>query len=502
MRAARAQAVSGKSTSKTGVCHKHHGSPFFPGRLFLFVLILLISTKVTYAQTDSIPVSYVYIDSITMEGNRKTRAALILRELEFAPGDSLKTADLAAALERNGLRLMNLGIFNTARINVQRWDLATQHISLHITLIETWFVYPVPLFELADRNFNVWWKEFNRSLKRVNYGIDWTQLNLTGNADNLKAKTQFGYSNKYELRYSRSNINRDQTIGMDFGVSYSRSHEVAYATEGNKLRFTVNPDIWQIIQLSAGGSVLWRPKLFTTHRFTVEYRALSVADSIAGFFNPDYFLNGSTRQRHLSLLYNVSFDYRDIRPYPLSGWLFVAELRQNGLLPGDNLHIFRAYVEMARYFPFWDKRLSLETVFRGRTSLPRSKPPYNNNQALGYGGSFVRGYEYYVADGLDFGLLKTAFHIQAFSRTFNLGKFMPLDAFRSLPLKVYLSFNSDFGYANDPHYANLNPLANHLLWGYGLGIDIVAYYDKTARFEWSWNDRGESGFFLRINTGF
>ncbi|MBK7940168.1 MAG: BamA/TamA family outer membrane protein [Lewinellaceae bacterium] len=437
-----------------------------------------------------------------MEGNRKTRSALILRELEFTPGDSLFIAELPAALERNSLRLMNLGIFNTAKINVRSWNPESNHVSLHIELIEAWYIYPVPLFELADRNFNVWWKEFNRSLKRVNYGIDWNQLNLTGNADALKVKTQFGYSNKYELRYSRPNLNRDQTIGLDFGITYSRSHEVAYATDANKLQFHVNRNIWQIVQLSTGGSVLWRPGLFTTHRFTAEYRSTTVADSIAAVFNPDFFLGGATRQRHLSLLYSLTFDYRDIRPYPLSGWLLAAELRQNGLLPGDNLHLFRAYVEYARYFPFLEKRMSLETVFRGRTSLPRCRPPYYNNQALGYGGSFVRGYEYYVADGLDFGLLKTAFHVQIFNKTFHLDKFMPLEAFRNFPLKMYLSVNNDLGYANDPYYAEQNPLANHLLWGYGFGLDIVAYYDKTARFEWSWNDRGENGFFLRINTGF
>jgi hypothetical protein len=480
---------------------KQHCSPRLYYLLIIKALLLFCFNSTLSAQSDPPAGAMVYIDSITIEGNRKTRSALILRELEFAPGDSLPLSTLGPALERNGLRLMNLGIFNTARVYVRRWGFGNR-IVLHIFLIETWFVYPAPIFELADRNFNVWWKEFNRSLRRVNYGLDWTQLNLTGNADVLKAKIQFGYSNKYELQYRRQNINRRQTIGMELGIAYSRSHELAYATEGNKLRFHVNPDIWQIVQLSGGGSLLWRPALFTTHRFTAEYRSIAVADSIAAYFNPNFFLAGNRRQRHLSLVYNLAFDYRDIRPYPLDGWLMIAELRYNGLLPGDNLRLFRLNAEFARYFPFWEKRLSLETVAKARTSLPRSRPPYFNNQALGYGGNFVRGYEYYVSDGLDFALLKTAFHVQLFNRSFNLGKFMPLEAFRNLPLKLYLALNNDLGYANDPWYAERNPLSNRLLWGYGFGLDIVAYYDKSCRFEWSWNDLGEQGFFVRINTGF
>ena len=70
-----------------------------------------------------------------------------------------------------------------------------------------------------------------------------------------------------------------------------------------------------------------------------------------------------------------------------------------------------------------------------------------------------------------------------------------------MPIKVYLAFNNDLGWANDPHYAATNPLTNRLLYGYGPGLDVVAYYDKSVRFEWTWNDLGEGGFFLRINTG-
>lgn len=468
--------------------------------LIIKALLLLLPSCGLHAQADSLAARFVYIDSIMIEGNRKTRPGLILRELEFGIGDTLSTLNLGETLERNGLRLMNLGIFNSARINVLNWN-ADNHVVLQISLIEAWYIYPAPIFELADRNFNVWWNEFDHSLKRVNYGLDWTQLNLTGNADILKAKLQFGYSNKYEVQYRRPAINRRKTVGFEAGITYSRSHEVAFMTEGNKLRFHVNPNVWQITQLSAGGSLLWRPLLFTTHRFTMEYRNTNIVDSIAGYYNPDYFLESATKQRHLSLLYNINIDYRDIRPYPLSGWHFVGELRFNGLLPDDNLRMFRAYAEFSKYFPFWEKRLSLETVLRARASLPRTKPPYYNNQALGYGGSFVRGYEYYVADGLDFGLLKTAFHIQLFNRTFDLGKAMPVNAFRNFPVKIYLSLNNDVGYANDPWYADPNPLSNHLLWGYGFGLDLVVWYNKSIRLEWSWNDLGENGFFLRINAG-
>ena len=79
---------------------------------------------------------------------------------------------------------------------------------------------------------------------------------------------------------------------------------------------------------------------------------------------------------------------------------------------------------------------------------------------------------------------------------------MPLKSFQLFPLKIYLAFNNDLGYANDPYHAARNPQSNRPIWGYGLGLDFVAYYNKVAQLEWSTNDLGESGFFVHIRSGF
>ncbi len=451
------------------------------------------------AQNSTAEPAYLYVDTIVFEGNRKTKSSLLFRELEFAPGDSLAGATLTETLERNRLRLMNTGLFSIATLSVDTLPPGNR-LALRFLFVEMWYIYPIPLFELADRNFNVWWTEFHRSLKRVNYGMSWTHLNLSGQADILKINLNFGYSNRYEVVYERPWLNRRQTLGFRVATGFTRSHELAVASVGNKPQFLVNPDRWQIIRYYANASLSWRPKLWTTHTWTAEYHLNRTTDSIATEVNPDYFLDGRTRQRHFSLIYRYLIDRRDRRPYPLSGWLAAIELRQNGLLPDDDLHLFRATGELKKYFSF-TPRLSLETIVKGRVVLPRRKPPYFNNQALGYGNDFVRGYEFYVMDGLDYGLLKTSFHILAFNRSFNLGRFMPLKAFRVLPLKIYLAINNDTGYANDPYYGAGNPLTNRWLYGYGVGIDIVAYYDKVAKLEWSWKGPGGGGFYLNINTG-
>ncbi|MCC7245755.1 MAG: BamA/TamA family outer membrane protein [Saprospiraceae bacterium] len=442
---------------------------------------------------------FVVVDHIQVEGNHKTREKLIFRELEFGLCDTLPVADLGEILERNRLRIMNLGIFSKATITVDKWDEFDQ-ISLKISLIESWYIFPVPLIEFADRNFNVWWTEQNRSLKRINFGIDATHLNLSGNADNLKVKAQFGYANKYEMSYRKPNINRAQTLGIQSSVQYIRQHEVAVSTIDNKLDFRRNRDIWQYNTFTAFTTLGWRPRLLSTHNFTLEYRRNEVSDSVGRIYNPDFFLKGRTVQRHFSLVVNYARDFRDVRPYPWRGYYFNTELRVNGLLPSDDLHLSRFFAEYSNYKPL-HKNISLESGVKGRISLPRSKPPYFNNQGLGYGGVFVRGYEYYVIDGLDFFLLRTSLHFKFLERTFHFPRWIPV-SFRELPIKLFLSANNDYGYVVDPHYAALNPLANRSLYGNGIGLDVIAYYTQTARFEYTRNHLGEWGFYARISTGF
>ncbi|MDO8368387.1 MAG: BamA/TamA family outer membrane protein [Saprospiraceae bacterium] len=469
-------------------------------QLVFKILILFFSLpSVLAAQADSLFRAFVYIEKIAIEGDKKTKTGTILRELEFAVGDSLPTAGLPAVLERNRLRLMNLGIFSEASISVSNWG-KEGRISLLVRVSEGWYIFPVPILSLSDRNFNVWWNEFNHSFKRLNYGLDWSQLNLTGRADALKAIAQFGFTNRYELSYRSPGLNHSRTLGLESSLSYSRAHELSYKTTANKLEFLKVRERWLIEQIVATVTLISRPKLFKSQSFTLEYRDNLVDDTIAHALNPDYYLDRKTRQRHFSAVYSLTYDYRDIRPYPLKGWRAILDIRKNGLLTSDDLQIFRAFAEFDQYFSF-NKWLSLELVGKIRSSLPRRKPPQSNNQALGYGGNLVRGYDYYVVDGLDFGLLRTSWHLRLFEGQFRLGKLMPIKAYRKLPIKVYLAFNNDLGWANDPHYAATNPLSNRLLYGYGPGLDFVVYYDKSIRCEWTWNDLGEGGFFLRVNTG-
>jgi hypothetical protein len=47
-----------------------------------------------------------------------------------------------------------------------------------------------------------------------------------------------------------------------------------------------------------------------------------------------------------------------------------------------------------------------------------------------------------------------------------------------------------------------NTLSNSLLWGKGISLDYVTYYDKLLRIEFSVNRLGEKGVFLHFSNPF
>lgn len=149
-----------------------------------------------------------------------------------------------------------------------------------------------------------------------------------------------------------------------------------------------------------------------------------------------------------------------------------------------------------------NKKWSTEMIFKTRIALIREEQPYNNYWSLGYLDDVLSGYEFYVIDGLDYFYTKTALRFQLFSNRVDWGKYMPISTFREMPVRVYLVLNNDFGYVNSTQFNEFNPLVNQFLWGGGLGLNFVLFYDKVIRIEYSLNHLWEKGLYLHYNLSF
>jgi hemolysin activation/secretion protein len=111
---------------------------------------------------------------------------------------------------------------------------------------------------------------------------------------------------------------------------------------------------------------------------------------------------------------------------------------------------------------------------------------------MGGGSEYVRGYEYYVIDGSQYGIVRSNLKFQALNKTI---RGLPLRFLPSIPIAAYPKVFADVGWARNilPGNSFLN---NRLLYGAGLGIDVITAYGLKARLEVSWNGLGERGLFF------
>ena len=454
--------------------------------LLLFPFFLIAQNDVTTIQ------------SITIIGNKKTKDKIIYRELDFKIGDEISLIDFEKRMKENERLVLNTGMFSKVEITSAQKN---NQAAIQINVQENWYIYPIPLVELADRNFNVWWVEQNRKFNRLNLSMRFYHLNLTGNQDRLKILTQVGYTQKLELEYTYQGINKAQTIGLTTNLLFTRNKEIGYASFGNKLLFDREEDIFQLKRTRLGVGVIYRPGILFYHTGTVNYHQNNITDTVAIELNPDYFLDGREQQQYISLSYNLAYDNRDIKPYPETGSYSLVEIQKDGFGIFDDRNSLRLTAEVRKYLTH-SKRWSSSISLKGRTELIRKKHSYYNSRALGYLEDFIRGYQYYVVDGQDYLYFKSSLRYKIVDREIQFGKWVFIDQFRVAPLKIYLTANYDGGRVWDEYYQENNPLTNTYLQGGSLGVDFVVYYDKVLRFEYSFNHLQEKALFLTYNLSF
>lgn len=464
-------------------------------RCCLFAFFLIFSFSDLNAKSE-----FALIEKIEVTGHKRTKPQIILRELDINVGDSIPLSVLTERILWNQQLLMNTGLFTQAKINFKTWEGESNRVGLLVEVSENWFVYPVPIFELADRNFNVWWEVYERSLKRVNFGLRFYHINLTGRKDLMKLVAQYGFTQKYEIEYTLPFINKKQSLGLITNFLYTRNRELGYTTEQNKLQFFRDEEDVLLKRFRGGFGLINRPNLYFSQSIMLNFHRNQIHERVPLELNEDFFLSG-LKQRYFSLIYELKLDRRNIRAYPTDGYLISVTAQKDGFGFFDDLNAFYVTATGQKYFSLGEKWIISQAV-KGRVALVREKQPYYNSVALGYEFDYVRGYEFYVNDGLDYFYTKSSLRFRLANFKYNFGKYMPIKAFKVMPVKLYLALNNDFGYANNPFYGANNSLSNELLWGHGIGLDLVIYNDKFFQFEYSRNRLGEHGFFLHWDFNF
>lgn len=450
----------------------------------------------TVAAVDTATVVDVYL-----LGHKRTRSGVIFREMTFGRGDRIATADLAEEMALTYAALMNTGLFASVAIGYADTLLGPGQLTVTIDIRETWYIYPVPVFSLADRNFNVWWSEQGRSLDRVNLGGKLSFYNFTGRRDRLKLGYTTGYTRRYEAGYRLPYLNRAGTVGVDVGYNFRQQREQNYATLDNRQLFFNDPDAFVYRSTSLDLSVTYRRRLYVSHRFSAGYRDNRIADTIAEVLNPEFLGGGRSEQSFFRLRYGYTNDRRDVRNYPWRGHYIDASLTKDGLgITGERDGLTLGF-SVRKFYPVGE-RLSFNVGVGGKYSLIRTRQPFLENRAIGFGNNGLTGYQFYVVDGLDMAIWRFGVRRQLFDFDVDLGKLVFIDAFRYIPVRVLVAFQFNQGVANAPFAGDGNFLNNTLLTGASLGLDVVLFYDMVGSLQYNRNHLGEGGVFLALDLNF
>jgi len=466
---------------------------------YFVLLFIWLSPMVIWSQETG-PIAT--IQNIIIEGNKKTKEQIILRELDVKKGDTIYLKDFQERFFKTKKRLLSTSLFNMVKINFQNYNDVTKTTDIHILVRENLFIYPAPIIEFADRNFNVWWEEQNHSFSRLNYGLRLDHINLTGVKDKLKLKLQFGYTRKYEIDYNYPYLDDAQTIGLGFNIFFAEQKEIGYITRNNKTEFFQAADERNLLNRFRVGTTLnYRPNLFTFNTVRLEFHRNGIDDLVATQLNPDYFLNGKGSIKFFFLEYNYEYNKRIFDIYPEGGYAINFNIKKEGLGIFKDFNNLSVHLDLEKHFRI---NRFLFTTFRlkGKANLIRNDVAFANNTGLGYGDNIVGGYELYVLDGTDFVLGESQLKARFFHKVINLSRYMPISAFKQLDLKIFLRWNTDMAYVNEPKYATSNDLNNRWVIGYGPSLDFLFYNNFLFKFEYNFNQLGESGLFIHNSLSF
>lgn len=430
------------------------------------------------------------VNSISFLGNKITKEKILLAEIQFNTGDSVSLEGIEVFLKNNAEKIYNLQLFHFVDY---KYEIIENQIDITFVMQERWYIWPIPIFSLADRNLNAWINKAD--INRIDYGLHTAWYNFRGRNETVITNFQHGFNRKYELFYSSPQVNKKQDIGINFGVSFYQSHYLDYQNIKAKpitLRleeqFPVNRKYIRV-------GLSKRKTASNIGEINIELNQQVVRDTILEL-NNNYQLTGN-QKTYLQFEVSKILNKRNNFSYPTAGSYLQINVKQRFFIEKQEGTSSRLQLFYSKYIPINKK------YFYGIGSFNQyklvNKISSSENIALGYRQN-LRGFDYYIIDGQHFTMLKQNFNALLLKeKAINL-KFIPSKKFNTIPITIYYGIFTDVGYVYDNKYEKYNPLSNQFIYSIGSGLHFVSYYDQVLVLEYTLNSKKEHGIF--INTKF
>ena len=467
---------------------------------FLFAGLFVAQAVVIRAQEPVvIPDDRLVVEAFEIRGNKVTKEDIIIREMLFGIGDTILKIKLIPTLQKCKVNLMNTTLFNFVSFDAEH--LPGNRIIVQVSVIERWYIWPVPILEYEERNFSEFIK--NAEWDKLVYGVWLKWNNFRGRRELLTGKIRLGYVNEYALAYTIPNIGKKQRHGVSTGFNINHQNEVNIRTEFNQPVEFKPPeeDFPAQIRLNAYTKYTYRRKHYSTHSLQMDYYDYRVSDSVVAE-NPKYLWNEDhNRLNFFMLTYEFQHDVRDSKVYPLEGLAvkIKADKLGLGIIPDFPFPAFRMTGVLMFHYKLAN-RVYIYNTSKVRFSTEK-RLPHALNQGLGYN-EFLSAYEPYVMDGSDYLISKYNLKFQVIKPTTWTIPFIKMEQFNKIHFAIYANLYADAGYVHNEFPDPTNSMVNNWQYSAGIGLDLVTYYDQVFRIDYAINKYGDHGIFFHLETPF
>lgn len=437
----------------------------------------------------------IIINNISISGNKKTKEYIIRREMQLKAGDTVSAGSFNDELQKLQQQVYNTNLF--IEVKPELTEISPGIVNINLALKERWYIFPIPKFQLIDRNINEWIQKYNADLDRVVYGVKFTHYNLTGHRDLLRLTVLNGFTRNISLTYFKPVSERKLNNGFSFTAGVVQNREFIYKIDTTNKPVLFNNGNFSRKNYFAGIGYNFRKNIMGTHYFNITFNHVTVVDSLIDpKYNPNYFKDAVTHKNYLDFSYTYKYINTNNAMYPLRGTVGSVRLLKRGLGLRGGINMFSIEGSYNKYWAL-KNNWYVSTELSAKTTLPFNQS-YINQRSLGYSDVNLRGLELYVVDGVAFGLVRNTLKKKLF--TVNIKTPFKSDKYHVIPFTVFAKTYGDLGmvYNKDAFRTSLN---NKLLYTGGFGIDILSIYDVNLRIEYSFNQLGKNGLFLQAQSG-
>jgi outer membrane protein assembly factor BamA len=434
------------------------------------------------------------INNISISGNNKTRSNIIVRELTFNVGDTILSSDLERLTNRSRENILNTSLFNY--VTIKTLNISDERIDILIIVEERWYFWPALIFKYDDRNFSAWLKA--KDLSKTKYGFSLEKFNFLGRKQNLRISFLFGYAKQFEMSYKNIALDRNRRHFIGAMAEISRQDEMIFDTKYDEpvlFKSTYQP-VFERNKYTV--NYTYRPFLNDFHNLYVNYFEYKVSDTILKL-NSDFLGKNISEMECFTIDYVYTKDKRDIKAYPLKGYYFELLAGQTFSHPVSK-NSFSSTVIIPNFYKFLE--ISSRLHYAANLTLKFSYNSTNSyffSRSLGYIYN-LHGFEYNTIEGEHFIILKNLVKFTLLKPKITELKFIPLPKFNKIHYAIYLNLFTDCGYVSSKYASPENDYSNKFLYSGGIGLDLVTYYDKTLRAEYSVNGFGKGGFYFHLTA--